>query len=80
MQQIQTQKGRAIYETRGAIDAPTLVLFHTLLADCSVYDGIMDKLADKLLLGKLKDGNVDFVDEENDSISLKIEDSASTIH
>ena len=42
MQQIQTQKGRAIYETRGAIDAPTLVLFHTLLADCSVYDGIMD--------------------------------------
>jgi len=46
MQQIQTQKGHAIYETRGAIDAPTLVLFHTLLADCSVYDGIIDKLAE----------------------------------
>ena len=46
MQQIQTQNGIASYETRGNIDAPTLVLFHTLLADCSVYDDIIDKLAE----------------------------------
>ena len=47
MQQVQTEKGTAIYETRGNRDAPTLVLFHTLLADCSVYDVIIDELADK---------------------------------
>tara|TARA_A100001015_G_scaffold39851_1_gene43729 strand:- start:75 stop:2666 length:2592 start_codon:yes stop_codon:yes gene_type:complete len=46
----------------------------------TIESNIKDKLADQLLLGKLKDGNVAFVDEENDSISLKIEDSASTIH
>ena len=45
-----------------------------------IESNIKNKLADQLLLGKLKDGNVAFVDEENDSISLKIEDSASTIH
>jgi len=46
----------------------------------TIESNIKNKLADQLLLGKLKDGNVAFVDEENDSISLKIEDSASTIH
>ena len=46
----------------------------------TIESNIKDKLADQLLSGKLKDGNVAFVDEENDSISLKIEDSASTIH
>ena len=46
----------------------------------TIESNIKDKLADQLLLGKLKDGNVAFVDEENDSISLKIQDSASTIH
>ena len=46
----------------------------------SIESNIKDKLADQLLLGRLKDGNVAFVDEENDSISLKIRDSAGTIH
>ena len=46
----------------------------------TIESNIKNKLADQLLLGKLKDGNVAFVDEENDSISLKIEDSSSTIH
>jgi ATP-dependent Clp protease ATP-binding subunit ClpB len=46
----------------------------------TIESNIKNKLADQLLLGKLKDGNVAFVDEENDSISLKIQDSASTIH
>ena len=46
----------------------------------SIESNIKDKLADQLLLGKLKDGNVAFVDEENDSLSLKIRDSAGTIH
>ena len=46
----------------------------------TIESNIKDKLADQLLLGKLKDGNVAFVDEENDSISLKIRDSAGTIH
>ena len=45
MLQIKTTSGEATYETRGDNEAPTLVLFHTLLADCSVYDGIIDKLA-----------------------------------
>jgi len=39
-----------------------------------------DKLADQLLVGNLKEGNVAFVEEENDSISLKIRDSEKTIH
>ena len=46
----------------------------------TIESNIKDKLADHLLLGKLKEGNVAFVDEENDSISLKIRDSAGTIH
>ena len=46
----------------------------------SIESNIKDKLADQLLLGNLKDGNVAFVDEENDSLSLKIRDSAGTIH
>ena len=46
----------------------------------SIESNIKDKLADQLLLGKLKDGNVAFIDEENDSLSLKIRDSAGTIH
>ena len=46
----------------------------------TIESNIKDKLADQLLLGKLKDGNVAFIDEENDSISLKIQDSVSTIH
>ena len=46
----------------------------------SIESNIKDKLADQLLLGRLKDGNVAFVDEENDSISLKIRDSVGTIH
>ena len=46
----------------------------------SIESNIKDKLADQLLLGKLKDGDVAFVDEENDSISLKIQDSATTMH
>ena len=46
----------------------------------TIESNIKDKLADQLLLGNLKEGNVAFVDEENDSISLKIGDSAGTIH
>ena len=47
MQQIKTDAGSAFYETKRKKDSPTLVLFHTLLADCSVYDGIIDSLAKK---------------------------------
>ena len=46
----------------------------------TIESSIKDKLADQLLLGRLKEGNVAFVDEEDDSISLKIRDSAGTIH
>ena len=46
----------------------------------TIESNIKDKLADQLLAGKLKEGNIAFVDEENDSISLKIRDSANTIH
>jgi len=46
MQRIDTNKGTAYYETKGSADAPNLVLFHTLLADCSVYDGVIDNLAE----------------------------------
>ena len=46
----------------------------------TIESNIKDKLADQLLVGNLKEGNVAFVDEENDSISLKIRDSATTIH
>ena len=46
----------------------------------TIESNIKDKLADQLLLGQLKEGNVAFVDEENDSISLKIRDSAGTVH
>ena len=46
----------------------------------TIESNIKDKLADQLLVGNLKEGNVAFVDEENDSISLKISDSANTIH
>lgn len=47
MQQINTKAGTAIYQTKGNSENPNLVLFHTLLADCSVYDGIIDELAEK---------------------------------
>ena len=46
----------------------------------TIESNIKDKLADQLLLGKLKEGNLAFVDEENDSISLIIRDSEKTIH
>ncbi|MEC7194166.1 MAG: AAA family ATPase [Pseudomonadota bacterium] len=46
----------------------------------TIESNIKDKLADQLLSGKLKEGNLAFVDEENDSISLKIRDSEKTIH
>ena len=46
----------------------------------TIESNIKDKLADQLLLGKLKEGNLAFVDEENDSIALKIRDSEKTIH
>ncbi len=46
----------------------------------AIESNIKDKLADQLLVGKLKEGNVAFVDEENGSISLKIRDSANTMH
>ena len=46
----------------------------------TIESNIKDKLADQLLAGKLKEGNIAFVDEENDSISLKIRDSANTLH
>ena len=46
----------------------------------TIESNIKDKLADQLLLGKLKEGNLAFVDEENDSIALKICDSEKTIH
>ena len=46
MLQIKTTAGEAMYETRGDYEAPKLILFHTLLADCSVYDGIIDRLAE----------------------------------
>ena len=46
----------------------------------TIESNIKDKLADQLLLGQLKEGNIAFVDEEDDSISLKIRDSAGTIH
>ena len=46
----------------------------------TIESNIKDKLADQLLAGNLKEGNIAFVDEENDSISLKIRDSANTIH
>ena len=46
----------------------------------TIESSIKDKLADQLLLGQLKEGDVAFVDEEDDSISLKIRDSAGTIH
>ena len=46
----------------------------------TIESNIKDKLADQLLLGKLKEGSLAFVDEENDSISLKIRDSEKTIH
>ncbi len=46
----------------------------------TIESNIKDKLADQLLLGKLKDGDLAFVDEENDSIFLKIGDSEKTIH
>ena len=45
MQEIVTKAGTAIYQTKGNSENPTLVLFHTLLADCSVYDNIIDELA-----------------------------------
>ncbi len=45
MQQIDTKAGTAIYQTKGNRKNPTLVLFHTLLADYSVYDGVIDELA-----------------------------------
>ena len=50
MQRIDTNKGTAYYETKGSADAPNLVLFHTLLADCSVYDGVIDNLAENFLV------------------------------
>ena len=46
----------------------------------TIESNIKDKLADQLLVGNLKEGNVAFVDEENDSISLKIRDSVNTFH
>ena len=46
----------------------------------TIESNIKDKLADQLLVGNLKEGNIAFVDEENDSISLKIRDSANTLH
>ena len=46
----------------------------------SIESNIKDKIADQLLVGNLKEGNIAFVDEENDSISLKIRKSANTIH
>ncbi len=46
----------------------------------TIESNIKDKLADQLLVGNLKEGNVAFVDEENDSISLKIRDSVNTVH
>ena len=46
----------------------------------TIESNIKDKLADQLLSGKLKEGNLAFVDEENDSISLIIRDSEKTIH
>ena len=46
----------------------------------TIESNIKDKLADQLLLGKLKEGNLAFVDEVDDSISLKIRDSEKTIH
>ena len=46
----------------------------------TIESNIKDKLADQIITGKLKEGNVAFVDEENDSISLKIHDSANTMH
>ena len=46
----------------------------------TIESNIKDKLADQLLLGELKEGSEAFVDEENGSISLKIRDSAGTIH
>ena len=46
----------------------------------AIESNIKDKLADQLLVGNLKEGNIAFVDEENDSISLKIRDSANTLH
>ena len=46
----------------------------------TIESNIKDKLADQLLAGNLKEGNIAFVDEENDSISLKIRDSANTLH
>ena len=46
MLQIKTTAGEAMYETRGDYEAPKLILFHTFLADCSGYDGIIDRLAE----------------------------------
>ena len=46
----------------------------------TIESNIKDKLADQLLIGNLKEGSIAFVDEENDSISLKIRDSVNTIH
>ena len=46
----------------------------------TIESNIKDKLADQLLAGNLKEGNIAFVDEKNDSIFLKIRDSANTIH
>ena len=46
----------------------------------TIESNIKDKLADQLLVENLKEGNIAFVDEENDSISLKIRDSANTLH
>ena len=46
----------------------------------TIESNIKDKLADQIITGNLKEGNVAFVDEENDSISLKIHDSANTMH
>ena len=46
----------------------------------TIESNIKDKLADQLIVGSLKEGDVAFVDEENDSISLKIRDSVNTIH
>ncbi len=46
----------------------------------TIESNIKDKLADQLLVGNLKEGNIAYIDEENDSISLKIRDSANTIH
>ena len=41
---------------------------------------IKDKLADKLISGHLNDGFDALIDLEDDSITLKIQDSKATLH